>query len=98
MLTRTTAILPEGLFASLGVARGDESMQTAKHVRAFFMYYSFLAYLTTVYRVSTLSCEELVKTSSMPPLDPLVVPSMTGRPVSEQQAHLQTRQRQSSRK
>ncbi|KAH6906569.1 COG3 protein [Coprinopsis sp. MPI-PUGE-AT-0042] len=31
MLTRTTAILPEGLFASLGVARGDESIQTAKH-------------------------------------------------------------------
>ncbi|TFK18300.1 Sec34-domain-containing protein [Coprinopsis marcescibilis] len=31
MFNRTTAILPEGLFASLGVSRGDESIRGAKH-------------------------------------------------------------------
>ncbi|TFK22226.1 hypothetical protein FA15DRAFT_706563 [Coprinopsis marcescibilis] len=31
MLNKTTAILPEGLIASLGVSRGDESIRGAKH-------------------------------------------------------------------
>lgn len=33
MLNRTTSILPEGLFASLGVPRADENLRDAKHVR-----------------------------------------------------------------
>lgn len=33
MLNRTTSILPEGLFASLGVPRADENLRDVKHVR-----------------------------------------------------------------
>jgi hypothetical protein len=36
MLNRTTAILPEGLFASLGVPRADENLRDVKHVRVFY--------------------------------------------------------------
>ena len=33
MFNRTTSILPEGLFASLGVPRADENLADVKHVR-----------------------------------------------------------------
>lgn len=33
MLNRTTSILPEGLFASLGVPRADDNLRDVKHVR-----------------------------------------------------------------
>ena len=68
MFTKTTSLLPEGLFASLGVTRGMESdMRGVKLVISFSITNhrpNSNSYYFTIPRISIIASEKLAKTLS----------------------------------
>jgi hypothetical protein len=49
ILNRTTSLLPNALFASLGMPRGDENLGDAKHVCLHTLPYAILTYFILGY-------------------------------------------------
>lgn len=64
MLSKTTSLLPDALFATLGMPRAGESIKEAKHVKS--IYQTIVIYLTVIItRVSTTNFAAHAKRSSL---------------------------------
>lgn len=55
MLNKTTSLLPDALFASLGMPRTDQSIVEAKHVSLDTLQYSYIRINLVVDRALTMN-------------------------------------------
>jgi hypothetical protein len=74
MLNKTTSLLPNALFASLGMPRSDESIKEAKHAsRAFFPScpYLTLDHIQGIDHELKRACEDVISQCANPICEPL---------------------------